>query len=212
MNKYIKEKGIIVLIESYVRVNIEEIFKIAYDIQNKLYFGRTLEKEREGLKPEITIYALTNDSFVVFECVPCEINSHAVVSEKKITDKKLGIKLLKDSTIYDPLKKYIDYLDFWGDEIEINADKMHTIFKCHDIETYNLNLLVYTQKMNQNMYITKESLIDDIENMIPKKYKRNTTIKCSRINKRLGRIHVEADTMYCFKDIKLIDINIHNLS
>jgi hypothetical protein len=88
LNQYIKENGIICLINKYADYNINDIFCYAEEIMNRLYYNDKLLDNPDYLGNMIVMYILTNNSLIIQKDTYGAYNSHVYIYEIKFDKRK----------------------------------------------------------------------------------------------------------------------------
>jgi hypothetical protein len=187
-DKYIKEKGIIFLIDTYANFCVNELFKMLYNNATKIY---SIEHHmKRSAKPfdysDIIICILTKNSFVIIDSPPYSYNN--CVYEIKFNKNKIYKKMLINSMNLSKtnfLDKYTSIINnSTYDIIKSQKNNLYKLLQKYDAELYNIKMQVffidiydyYDKKLSINECINKFVL--DINNIFPAKMKNNIIIKC----------------------------------
>jgi hypothetical protein len=143
MNKYIKEQGIILLINKYADFRTEEIFFMTNWILMSLFYDKLLFLQfcanDSLIGIGINIYILTNNFFVLVEIRDNEIT---VLEHKfKKNEKEIYVQFLKDSVnlfSHDFYKHIKIFNQSSGKKRDLS------FFKNYKIEMYNIKLLMFS--------------------------------------------------------------------
>jgi hypothetical protein len=160
MNKYIPEKGIILLINQYAANKIEDILKLIYSIEHKIYYNaaQMTINELQSMKCSwplqihipcnyIIIYMLTNNYFIILKPSRWRTTSYDIHKIKiNRNEKKLYVKILEKSTNVHPgdFMKTYNKLIKSGERTRNQPSMLEALIlikKHHNIKLYNIKLL-----------------------------------------------------------------------
>jgi hypothetical protein len=170
MNKYIKEKGIILLIESYAESIIKEIFKTLSEIRNDLYFDRKLMIPIKHTK-RIIIHIMTNNYCVIIIFRYRQFNVHTTIIEIP-SNKNECMEIIKASIEYSISFDNIDKHKIT--KIILPTNNLYTVLEKYDILLYTIKYQGRTKyfnyRKNYKLYVKKNNLIYNIKKIIPQKF------------------------------------------
>jgi hypothetical protein len=197
LNKHIKKKGIILLIKKYSEIDTEEIYKIVFDLKNKLYYNKNKlfpiarkcslkPKQVKYNEPLITVYVLTNDSFKKINYY--KRNCSYVNIKFNKNDINIYLQMFKDSIKLFSNNFVSKYRHLNDNPLKstkiILIDKMNKILKKCGNYYYNIKLSTESHKFNKtisNIYTDQNDVIYNIRDIIPKKPKQNIIINSSNL-------------------------------
>jgi hypothetical protein len=182
MNKYIKEKGIIKLINEYKESIITEIFNTLVKIKNNLYFNKNKTGpifDKQNIN-NIIIYIMTSNSFTILKC--------------RLNDVRAYVKIFND----EDREEHTYYLHSFSDRncdqwitanknnknikkftMTFSNNELCSMFEQYNIISYNIKLEIYgstkyfSYQDNFKIYVNQNNLMYDIEDIIPNKSKRS---------------------------------------
>jgi hypothetical protein len=186
INKYIKEKGIIQLIHSYMKYRMEQIYKTIYDLSNNLYGDENgiIKLVNPFNGPNFNICIITNNYFVSISNV---LNSNWECEEHKIKFKKnercVYIKILKDSINLSAYKFRCKYKKILGPRILYNMNNLCALLQNYNTELYNIQFRIYAEHIERswhmeyfcNVFVMEDSMCN-IKDIFLEKIKENIII------------------------------------
>jgi hypothetical protein len=158
MNKYIHEKGIILLIRLYAEYCAEDILKIIYKTKDIGYYITAHDKKLniissfEGII--VDVICLTNNSFMHFYCTKNEsrresVRSYCINFNKN--NKKYYENILKESTTMSNREFVLKYKQIYNGPLVkmlyIKMKRLHKILNKHNIKSYNIKLIYHAWKL-----------------------------------------------------------------
>jgi hypothetical protein len=203
--KYIKEKGIVILIEQYYEFNIYDVFKTLDDYKSRIYYKDQNKMIKIGDSYHFNIYILTNNSFIVLFCV-CNFMDHYIINmytTNFVNNKKKYEEILKESINLCGNVFHAKYNNMFCNSIRVNKkmllNDIYEILQKTNIELYNIKLSTHftkhlNDKDNDNIYIFNKIIICKFQEIFSKKINKNMVINIKPFSEKLSSMKVNIYT------------------